>query len=685
MAFDPDSFLGTQESTGFDPDAYLQEASAEKTEPDVDPEAPVYARGNSASSPIMGESGVSVEDRFRMGFGNEVGNLNYLKQKYGEANVVKNNLGILTVKGPDNKWRAVDANTGEAPDPWDLTSRLKEATSEVAENVGTAARVASGLVKIGGVAAAPVSFGASAGVGFAVGAATDVALTSFGRALGTYSGNWEDQAKDAVFEGALNVLGVSFEAATKPTLGYLAKTRYFSKLKEGLATLVDDNPRMLGGLFKWSTGGKISQEAIEQIAKSGDELDMIVKAKGNTGYQEFTDMLRRESSTEALKAAKILSNVQSTLGERLYNGIADDVVEGSFKASNADLIDPFLSNYAKDGLVTIMGKTTQETLELLEKQGGKLIQGQEWKLADKNSLLKFAQENEILAEGIRKAASGGEAYKELTNPLRAMINYRAFKAPTSSKESVLQLNKLRQDLKLVTGDARNSATSTAVQNFFAGAHKSLTEVLEKTLPESSVKRLREADAIYAQFKNTNSALLELGKKQGDASADTFVNAIFGKAMAGGRRRSAIQDAIDTARTYGINGAAEALEKSNQYILNRKAAAEFTAPIQRIMSAPQMIAAGTGAGIGSQEGLLPGVAATAGVVALTSPRVGYGLLKSQLKANALTRAGLQLAKDKASRSAVANQALRQLAPTYLRLQADKETTREALLNGQQDSR
>lgn len=299
MAFDPDAFLNSQQQTaapqGFNPDEFLASLPADSIVPTVDMDAPEYARGDKADSPLAGESAVGIADRFALSLGNKQGNLEYLKNKFGEANVVMNDKDVVTVKGKDGLWRAVDPDTLDAPDSWSLTEkytkRAKEFAGEVAENIPTAIRTAAGFIKTTGAGTAAVTGAPTLGAGavaggtmFAAGAASDLALTSMGRALGTYKGNWQDQAKDAVFEGALNTLGYAIEAAAKPTVKYVAQTGMFKKLQQGLSTLTDENSRILGGLLKWSTSGKVSEDALEQVAKNGEKLDEIVRTKGGLDY-----------------------------------------------------------------------------------------------------------------------------------------------------------------------------------------------------------------------------------------------------------------------------------------------------------------------------------------------------------------------------------------------------------------
>ena len=694
MAFDPDAFLNAQQeptaSQGFNPDEFLANMPAERTAPAIDVDAPEYARGDKADSPLAGESAVSVADRFALAVGNKQGNLEYLKNKFGEANVVMNDKDVVTVKGKDGFWRAVDPDTLDAPDSWSLTEkytkRAKEFAGEVAENIPTAIRTASGFVKGAGAGTAAVTgaptLGAGAvagGIMFAAGAASDLALTSMGRALGTYKGNWQDQAKDAVFEGALNTLGYAIETAAKPTVRYVAQTGMFKKLQQGLSTLTDENSRMIGGLLKWSTSGKVSEDALEQVARNGGKLDEIVRTKGALDYTAFNDRLKLETAGYAKDAAKTIKYGMATVSKKLYDGIADDVVEGSFKATNADLIDPIMSGYASQGLLKISGKSAQETAELLAKQKGKLAAGQSWEFVSQKDLKALANVNPDVSDAIRNAAADKKVYAQLRQPLETMFNYRNFAAPGGSKEQVKALVDLRKQVGRITLDAKDSATANIVDRFYSQANTNIDSILKTVLPESASKKLATADETYSVIKQTHKQMLDLADSRNLDKADQLVNAIFSRGGGGTRKRSAMDSAISLLADSGEEGSVKALQEIQEKIMLRKAASEFTAPMARVIGPFQAAAIAGGVGAVTQGDITTTGTAGAAALALSSPKVGYHLLRTQLKGNALIRAGISAAKTPAERALMANQAMQSLVTVGLRTQAEEETTREALMS------
>lgn len=696
MTFNPDEFLQQSATAsgnaGFNPDEFLSAATAPAAEikPEVDLDAPEYARGDSADSPLAGESAVGVADRFALAVGNKEGNLDYLKKKFGEANVVMNDKDVVTVKGQDGKWRAIDPDTLDAPDSWSLTEkyskRAKELAGEIAENIPTAIKTASGYAKLAGLttaaATAAPTFGAGAAAGgtvFGAGAAADLALTSMGRALGTYKGDWQTQAKDAMFEGALNVLGFGIEKAAKPTLGYVAQTGMFRKLKDGLSTLTDDNSRTLGGLLKWSTSGKVSEESIEQVAKNGEKLDSLVRARKGLDYSVFNDGLKIETAGYAKDASKIVKNGMGSITRKLYDGIADDVVEGSFKATNADLIDPIMSGYAREGLLKIAGKNAQETAELLAKQNGKLAPGQSWEFVSQKELKSLANTSSEISDAVKRAASDKEVYAQMRGPLEKMFNYRNFAPAKGSKAQVKSLVQLRKDIGEITLDAKDSATANIVDRFFSQANTNIDGILKSTLPESSAKKLAEADEVYASIKQTQKLMLDLADSRNMDKADQLVNAIFSRGGGGTRKRVAIDEAIKVLEASGENASVKSLQEIKEKILLRKAASEFTAPMARVIGPFQAAAIAGGVGAATQGDITSTGTAGAAALALSSPKAGYHLLRTQLKGNQLIRAGIQAAKTPSERALMANQAMQSLLTVGVRTQAQEETTRESLMS------
>lgn len=650
--------------------------------PEAAYEAPQYANGLSPENAMLGESAVDVADRFKLAFGNKEGNVDFLKKKFGDANVVDRGDGELVVKGKDNLWRAVDANTGDSPDPWNVTNRLKEAASEVAEAIPTAARIASGFAKIGGTAAAPATLGTSA-VAAAAGLATDAALTSFGRAMGTYKGDWQDQLKDATFEGALNAAGVLFDAGVKPTLGYLGKTKMFTKLKDALTS---DDAGTLGEVIKWANG-RVSQSSIEQVAKNGDRLDEMIRMKKNLDHTAFQDVLKKESADIATEAAQVLTKRMQAVNSKIYGDVASEVVEGSLKLSNKDLIDPVFTNYANQGLLKIAGKTPKETADLLASQGGKLLDDQAWEIVSLKDLKSLANINPEMDEVLKRAAASPDVYKEIRKPLQEMLSYRTQASPTSSRAQVEQIIKLRQSIKGMTYDAKSSATSGAVQQFFSAAHKNFDSTLKAIVPEGVANKLAAADEKYKSYSNALDMLKKLADTKGTGEVDTYINGIFSKGGGGVRRRSVMDDAIAILHENKDIGAG-ALEKFKDDIMLRKAAADFTAPMARILSPGAVMsmsaggigaAAGTVAG-GAEAGAGLGLGATAIGMGLSSPRFGYELLRTQLKANRMISLGASQLATKAEKAAFLKDNFGKLATAGVRMAADREATKEELLSG-----
>lgn len=681
--FDVDAFLGTkkqdkaeQETASapaapapFDVDSFLG-----KTPGEADPEMPDFLSGASVDTPVAGESAVDVADRFKLALGDKAGKEKYLKAKFGADNVQPNSMGMLSIKGKDNKWRLVDPDTLDAPDSWSLTERLaktgKETVSEVVEMLPEAVRMASGLGKVAGIG--------TLGTTAVAGAAADIALTSMGRAFGTYSGDKWDQIKSATFEGTLNALGWGFEKGAKPTASFIAKTDMFKKLSSGMSKLADDELRMLGPLLNWTTGGRVTEASIDAVKTNGKQVDDLIKTYSQVDHTAFADTMKEQSVKIANQAADALEAGQREIAGKLYGSVADDVVEGSFKASNADFIDPVMNTFAKDGVVKIAGMSPQESIEMLAKQNGKLVEGQKWQIANREELKTLAQLDPSLPPAILQAAADPKAYAELVNPLQTMQNYRSFAAPTGSKEQVKKLIDLRKSLSKITYDAKSNANASAISNYFVAADAAIDGVTKSVLPESAIKKLAQADSVYQEMIQTTGVLRKLSKASDQAQANQFINALFSRGGGGTERRNAFGSAIKQLTDNGATGAASQLAKFRDDIIARKAAVDFTTPIYRQISPMQQTAIGA-AVLDAADGESNGVGVAAlGAFAAASPKIAYKAIKTQLGANALIRTALRSAKTPVEQAAARSGAIKTLLTSGLRVAEEATNTKEQLL-------
>ena len=175
---------------------------------------PAYANGLDKNAAIN-RSPVDAIDRLKLAFGDEEGNMQFLKQRFDAVD--KDENGNLVVQS-QGKWHRVDPGSMDNVDAWTRTTELIGDIADIAPTIGTI----GGSLALG-AATGGASLVAQAGAFAAFGAGTAAARTSLGRLVGTYEASTEDQLKEVAFESLLNVGGTVIGAGVRPTVSMISK------------------------------------------------------------------------------------------------------------------------------------------------------------------------------------------------------------------------------------------------------------------------------------------------------------------------------------------------------------------------------------------------------------------------------------------------------------------------------
>ncbi len=189
--------------------------------PDTLQMLPAYADGSSPDAPIN-QSPLSVTERLSMTAGNKVGNLRFLKNRFGDAKLDKHGNYVVL---KDGAWHRADAKGLGDGDAWERTKELIKDTADLADiagaTIGSMAGAAAGAI-VGGVGGAGIGAAPGSIAGAALGgAAAEGIRSSLGRLIGTYDASPEEQMKDIGWEGLLAMGGQTVALGVKPALGMM--------------------------------------------------------------------------------------------------------------------------------------------------------------------------------------------------------------------------------------------------------------------------------------------------------------------------------------------------------------------------------------------------------------------------------------------------------------------------------
>lgn len=538
---------------------------------------PDWANGMSPTAPLA-ESAISAEERFNLALGNKRGNVDYLKKKFGEQNVVLGEDGDeLVVRGGDGLWRAVDPDTLGEADAWTATKGIvrgwlstgaaaaeammggvgrRMAQDIVAgKSVGEAARgIVSGTIgtakKLAGTnpvaqefvaeaaenAPGAATAGVIAGTGglgtgivapLAIAGTTAVGLegarTSLGRLEGTYKATVEEQLRDVAVEGLINMGGTAISLGTKPTAAFLSKTKAWQKTAE-LLNAADDSVK---GAIKRVYGGisGLGDDGIDALMKHGKEIQHHIDDVAIRGLDKA-----QVSQVEDLKG--VITGLQQAKSS-VYRSMREEVlknVDKGFSGNIAQIIDDPLMELTQLGFFGRVGndvivRSPKAIAQELLKRG--LIK--ESTLALDQEVYKAIREFSEVAIQLRKAkALRGRAGAEQLMDAASAIKDLTFKYKhRGDNEGVRQL-------------------STYFAKFANDVDSAMTRVLDKGSPAGPWSKMNETYSKFSDLLEESSTKM----RRGDAGLETYINQLSSRAGRNAAKKEGFDAAIELAERSG---------------------------------------------------------------------------------------------------------------------------------------
>lgn len=552
---------------------------------------PSYANGLSADAPIN-ESPLDITERFKLGIGEEKGNLEFLKKRF-EA-VQQDGSGNLVVKDK-GAWYRVDPDNFDSADPWKVT---KELLGEVAENafeIGTVgASVAAGIAT--GGASLAIQAGAA---GLAAGSMA-TARTSMGRLVGTYKATPEQQLKDVAFETMLNTGGVFLAAGIKPGAKMIGK----GLEKAGLnLSKLDAAPReAYKKLFGTLTGaGSDNMETLLQMPQK-------VSAKIGTSAD---DLVR-----ESVNHLEVVANSADELAKEVYQGKMSNLLKAinpQFSENADDLLLPVYKKMVLDGAIDVQvaGKALKpaEAVVKLNALSGSFGDDVAFKFKPREEMLKVLQ-----ARGQTDALdltddAAHSLYKHFFERLEELRGVKSFKGASGAKQ-LLDLNRHINDLTWKLQLNAKSNGINAISRKMADAHTqikaSLNNIFDKGSKPGLFSDLQSSyDLIKSEVGEISKTMARADKSGSIAPYEQLLKRLSARGGQNVAQKDSFNSALQLASEYAPNKVGPILEAREAIRVN-SAAASFNEWIR-----PGLIGQGVTVG-------------TAGSIMTGSAFSGYGL-------------------------------------------------------------
>ena len=566
--FDPDRFIKQNEdsladvdkgesSGAFDAEAFI----AKHSDPASGNVRAPLADGLAPETPIN-SSPVSATDRLKLSFGNRAGRLNFLKERYEDAQVTPGGEFVVKDKG---LWHRVDPDNLGDGDAW---ARTKEAVKDIADLSDVASSFLGAEVGAlggailgagaGGLAAGIPGLGVGATVGAIGGAGAGAAAaakanSSLGRLFGTYEATPENELENMSMEMMLNMGGQALPPGVKLTgrgMGAALKKAAptFSKMSNTTKELVASTFGATSG-----AGG----EAALRMMNRPDEIAATLNrfSKGADSNAAINAMKSR--SIDATK--QMVNQSRAALSGFYRKGLENigNQLPANISSPVRPAVDDMFKIAQEQGLGTISnGKFALKSREQLVREGQKAGVVPEF-ARDENAykMLRefFAQSN--LQAGAKQLRGQRAAFKQMTD------------ADQSIRGLAGQLEKEATEAGL-------NQTKQAIQQLRNTFNKSLDDRFRAQIPSA------EGKIAYAnlkdQYAKTATAMQPLFDAQRAAirkRSDVPYEQLLTKMTAKGARQQATKDAtIAAIETLGDQ--APGIAKLNNEIADLDTASKF---------------------------------------------------------------------------------------------------------------
>lgn len=570
---------------GFDIQRFITGGKA--TDPLTGEEIPLAYSGNTPET-AMNRSPLSATDRMKLSFGNEAGNIAYLKEKFPDAKIVMGPDGKpskeLAVR-QGNTWFRVDPKNGDIADPWEKTKEyIKDAAALAPEALGIGAAVGADIATGGGSLAA---------TGAIAGASTAALRTSLGRIIGTYDASPAEQAWDIGFESLLNAAGGKILGGVKPTAKWIARNALdpmAAAFKDVVAgTVVERGAQALAGLPK-----DVFKKVFASYSVGENNFDTMVEntdlVKGT--MSRLSDMAGKDIQgyhDQAIRdqvgyIAKIAGDARQTLSS-IYGNMRNKILANVPKAFTVNLEDPVYDAYSNAiqkgiGNLVVGGKelSGKEALDYLGKKG---MKNAGFRMLSQDEMATALQKGAPLDQGLGYLSADKEAHgilKDFYQNLGQFVGGANRSGPEGAK-ALLDFKKVATDLAYKAVNSEQAQGIAEVRHIISSAKTAIDNNVHQELRKIGLgDKFMHLNETYDKISTGFAPLLN-AQKRAIASGDTkayegLLSTFLARPKPSASARFAVDDAIQAAESNGLKGIADSLKASKLNIQVTEAAKAF---------------------------------------------------------------------------------------------------------------
>lgn len=563
-----------------------QEVPVDKADPITGEKLPLAFSGITPET-AMNKSPLSATERMKLSFGNEAGNVNYLKSRFKDVKPIMDAEGNPTSELAvldKGSWYRVDPKNGDIADPWEKTKEYVKDAAELAPMVmGAAAGIASDLA----------TGGASVPATAAIAGATQAALrTSLGRLIGTYDASPAEQAWDIGFESLLNAGAAKVLAGVKPTASWVA-----NRLKplaeafkdtvepaEGGAWANTSNPAKV--LFKKiMTTLSVGEREFNTMADQPDTVANTMKqlaaknGKDVVGYHDDAiEQQVNQIAGIAKDARKTLSSIYGKMRNDLLSKVPDSFVaniEDPVYAAYADALEKGIGTL-RVGNKELMGK---EALDYIAKNG---MKNTGFRMYTQEEMGKYIGQGADLTSGLGFLAANKEAHSALKSFYDNLNQFTggANRSGVDGARALLDFKKVASDLANTAMNSEQVKGMSEVAHIVARAKTAMDNSVFQELKKIGLDHdFRGLNSTYDTLSTQFAPLLAAQKKAamsdlGNKAYEPLLNSFLARPSPSATARGAIDYAIQAAKDNGLDMLGAGLEVQKNRIQVLEAAKAF---------------------------------------------------------------------------------------------------------------
>lgn len=458
---------------------------------------PSYANGSSPDSPIN-KSPLGVSERLAMTAGNKVGNLRFLKNRFGDAKLDKH--GNYTVL-KDGAWYRADAVGLGDGDAWERTKELIKDTADLAD-IALSTGGAIGGAALGAAAGLGVASGPGSVAGAALGgAAAEGVRSSLGRLIGTYDATPEEQVKDIGWEGLLAMGGQTVALGVKPVLGMM---------KSALNSINSSATNY---------GKEVSSAAWSQMLGQPRQAIRAAMDNPNAVIDTAQEALKKlKPGTSPLEAIDVLSKDQVSEVVGMVPK-ADAALKGQYRKDLGNLVARVPENFSAD----VKTMVNDAKLALHEAGYGKIVGN-----PGNEKFVPLSTEEIAKSLGVSEANLPkiiGPDTREALNKVAGILNEYGQFGTLSGKTGAAKTVELKRALNESFSDLMGENVPASIRQVVMQAKRSLeTSIGTAFSSHGAGEQYVKMNNNYASYKDA----VDLVKKAVDSSNPTDIDVMIKK-------------------------------------------------------------------------------------------------------------------------------------------------------------